>query len=97
MHWCGKLAPPRTLWLMVPAGNPTEETVTALLELLKAGDTIVDGGNSNYGTQPRSQRRADKKVSYLDCGTSGGVWGLTEGYSLMIGGKLRPLPGCGPS
>ena len=52
----------------------------------------------NYkNTQLRSQRTADKKVSYLDCGTSGGVWGLTEGYSLMIGGKLRPLPGCGPS
>jgi len=93
-----KLKPPRTLWLMVPAGNATEETVTALLDLLQAGDTIVDGGNSNYkNTQLRSERCADKQVSYLDCGTSGGIWGLTEGYSMMIGGeasvvaRLRPI------
>ena len=93
-----KLAPPRTLWLMVPAGNATEETVAALLEMLQAGDTIVDGGNSNYkNTQLRSQRCAENQVNYLDCGTSGGVWGLTEGYSLMIGGedaavaRLRPI------
>ena len=93
-----KLKPPRALWLMVPAGNATEETVTALLDLLQAGDTIVDGGNSNYkNTQLRSQRCAEKQLNYLDCGTSGGVWGLIEGYSLMIGGeasaaeRLRPI------
>ena len=93
-----KLKPPRTLWLMVPAGNATEETVTALLHLLQAGDTIVDGGNSNYkNTQLRSERCTEKRVAYLDCGTSGGIWGLTEGYSMMIGGeasvvaRLRPI------
>ena len=93
-----KLAPPRILWLMVPAGNATEETVATLLEMLKTGDTIVDGGNSNYkNTQLRAQRCAERQVNYLDCGTSGGVWGLTEGYSLMIGGeeaavaRLRPI------
>jgi 6-phosphogluconate dehydrogenase len=93
-----KLKPPRTLWLMVPAGNATEETVTALLDLLQAGDTIVDGGNSNYkNTQLRSERCTEKRVAYLDCGTSGGIWGLTEGYSMMIGGeasvvaRLRPI------
>jgi 6-phosphogluconate dehydrogenase len=93
-----KLKPPRTLWLMVPAGNPTEETVTALLDLLQAGDTIVDGGNSNYkNTQLRSERCTEKHVACLDCGTSGGIWGLTEGYSMMIGGeasvvaRLRPI------
>jgi 6-phosphogluconate dehydrogenase len=83
---------------MVPAGNATEETVTALLDLLQAGDTIVDGGNSNYkNTQLRSERCTEKRVAYLDCGTSGGIWGLTEGYSMMIGGeasvvaRLRPI------
>jgi 6-phosphogluconate dehydrogenase len=93
-----KLKPPRTLWLMVPAGNATEETVTALLHLLQAGDTLVDGGNSNYkNTQLRSERCTEKRVAYLDCGTSGGIWGLTEGYSMMIGGeasvvaRLRPI------
>jgi 6-phosphogluconate dehydrogenase len=92
------LRPPRTLWLMVPAGNATEETVTALLHLLQAGDTLVDGGNSNYkNTQLRSERCTEKRVAYLDCGTSGGIWGLTEGYSMMIGGeasvvaRLRPI------
>ncbi len=93
-----KLKPPRILWLMVPAGNATEETVTALLHLLQAGDTLVDGGNSNYkNTQLRSERCTEKRVAYLDCGTSGGIWGLTEGYSMMIGGeasvvaRLRPI------
>jgi 6-phosphogluconate dehydrogenase len=93
-----KLKPPRTLWLMVPAGNATDDTVTALLDLLQTGDTIVDGGNSNYeSTQLRSQRCAEKQLNYLDCGTSGGIWGLTEGYSMMIGGeasvvaRLRPI------
>ena len=93
-----KLKPPRTLWMMVPAGTATDETVTALLDLLQTGDTIVDGGNSNYkSTQLRSQRCAEKQLNYLDCGTSGGIWGLTEGYSMMIGGeasvvaRLRPI------
>ena len=93
-----ELAPPRALWLMLPAGNATEETIIALMRLLAPGDTVVDGGNSNYkNTQQRAQRFSDAQLHYVDCGTSGGVWGLTEGYSLMIGGhaaaveRLRPI------
>jgi 6-phosphogluconate dehydrogenase len=92
------LAPPRALWLMVPAGAITEATITALLPLLAAGDTVIDGGNSNYkDTQRRARLLADNAMHYVDCGTSGGVWGLAEGYSMMVGGdkpvvdRLRPI------
>jgi 6-phosphogluconate dehydrogenase len=92
------LKAPRTLWMMVPAGSITDATVTALLPLLAAGDVLVDGGNSNYkDTLRRSNAAAAKKISYVDCGTSGGVWGLAEGYSMMVGGeeatieRLRPI------
>lgn len=82
------LTAPRTVWVMVPAGPPTEETVLALSDLLEPGDVIIDGGNSNY---KESQRRAAavqaKGLHFVDVGTSGGVWGLTEGYSMMIGGS----------
>ena len=79
---------PRTLWMMVPAGSVTDSTVSSLLPLLAAGDVLVDGGNSNYkDTLRRSNAAADKKIQYVDCGTSGGVWGLTEGYSMMVGGE----------
>jgi 6-phosphogluconate dehydrogenase len=81
------LKAPRTVWMMVPAGSITDSTVTALLSLLAAGDVLVDGGNSNYkDTLRRSNGAAEKKIGYIDCGTSGGVWGLTEGYSMMVGG-----------
>jgi 6-phosphogluconate dehydrogenase len=92
------LPAPRTLWLMVPAGKITDDTVAALAPLLAPGDVLVDGGNSNYKDTLR--RAADVSVhgiDYVDCGTSGGVWGLAEGYSLMIGGdeavvaRLRPV------
>ena len=93
-----KLAMPRTLWMMVPSGDATEATVKALLPLLSAGDTVIDGGNSNYkDTQRRARLFADQQLNYVDCGTSGGVWGLTEGYSMMVGGEasaithLRPI------
>jgi 6-phosphogluconate dehydrogenase len=93
-----KLPAPRMLWLMVPAGDITDATLANLLPLLTAGDTVVDGGNSNYkDTLRRAKTFVDKKIDYIDCGTSGGVWGLTEGYSLMIGGdkaaveRLRPI------
>jgi 6-phosphogluconate dehydrogenase len=93
-----KLAAPRTVWMMVPSGGITEGTVDALLPLLAAGDTVIDGGNSNYkDTMRRARRVADKGIHYVDCGTSGGVWGLDNGYSLMIGGdeavteRLRPI------
>ena len=93
-----KLPAPRTLWLMVPAGEITDGTLTKLLPLLVAGDTVIDGGNSNYrDTLRRGKMLAEKEIHYVDCGTSGGVWGLAEGYSMMIGGdeaaveRLRPI------
>jgi 6-phosphogluconate dehydrogenase len=81
-----RLGTPRTVWLMVPA-EAIEPIISGLLSLLARGDTLVDGGNSNYkDTLRRAQRLADKQIHYVDCGTSGGVWGLNEGYSLMVGG-----------
>ena len=94
----GKLQAPRVLWLMVPAGEITDATLTSLLPLLAADDALVDGGNSNYkDTLRRAKMFSEKQVHYVDCGTSGGVWGLAEGYSMMIGGdeaaveRLRPI------
>jgi 6-phosphogluconate dehydrogenase len=93
-----KLKPPRVLWLMVPAGAITDSTIDALAPLLAAGDTLIDGGNSNYrDTQRRALALAQRQIHYVDSGTSGGIWGLAEGYSLMIGGDekvvehLRPI------
>ncbi len=86
------LPSPRVIWLMVPAGKITDETVDALQTLLAGGDTIVDGGNSNYkDTLRRAAACAGKDLAYVDCGTSGGVWGLQEGYSMMIGGDKRAV------
>ena len=82
-----KLDAPRVVWMMVPAGEITDGTVTALLGQLKAGDTIIDGGNSNYkDTLRRAATCAKQNIGYVDCGTSGGVWGLEQGYSMMVGG-----------
>ena len=78
---------PRAVWVMVPAGDPTETTVRALAELLGAGDVVIDGGNSNYKDSVRRARELGARgVHLVDAGTSGGVWGLAEGYSLMVGG-----------
>jgi 6-phosphogluconate dehydrogenase len=92
------LPAPRVVWLMVPSGEITDGTLAGLLPLLAAGDTVVDGGNSNYkDTMRRAAQFAAKRIDYIDCGTSGGVWGLAEGYSMMIGGdekaveRLRPI------
>jgi 6-phosphogluconate dehydrogenase len=92
------LATPRVIWVMVPSGTITDDTVLALLRLLSAGDTVIDGGNSNYqDTMRRAADYAARGLSYVDCGTSGGVWGLREGYSMMLGGEehaveaLRPI------
>ncbi|GAB2493343.1 decarboxylating 6-phosphogluconate dehydrogenase [Pseudoxanthomonas sangjuensis] len=92
------LAAPRALWLMVPAGEIVDKTLEALLPLLAADDSIVDGGNSNYkDSRRRAAWLAEAGIHFLDCGTSGGVWGLSEGYSLMIGGdeavtaRLAPI------
>jgi 6-phosphogluconate dehydrogenase len=93
-----KLAPPRAVWSMIPAGEPTEQVIARLGELLDSGDAVIDGGNSRYSdTVARASTLADKGIDLLDAGTSGGVWGLTEGYCLMVGGnddafaRLEPI------
>ncbi|HXF84419.1 MAG TPA: decarboxylating 6-phosphogluconate dehydrogenase [Anaerolineales bacterium] len=93
-----KLNVPRIVWVMVPAGQTTDETIEKLSNLLDKGDIIVDGGNSNYQDSVRHAAMLEPKgIEFLDCGTSGGIWGLSEGYSLMIGGKpevverMRPI------
>jgi len=93
----GKLAAPRTVWVMVPSGAPTEETVQAVAALLQPGDTIVDGGNTRFHDDVR--RAADlkkKQLHYVDAGTSGGIWGLKVGYCLMIGGEAAPVKRLAP-
>ncbi len=94
----GKLAAPRAVWVMVPAGKPTDAVVTALAERLSPGDLLIDGGNSNYkDTMRRGAALKEKELQFVDVGTSGGVWGLSEGYSMMVGGeetaveRLRPI------
>ncbi len=93
-----KLASPRIFWLMVPAGQITYDTIEKLSGLLEKGDIVIDGGNSNYKDSVRHTAMLEPKgIDFVDCGTSGGIWGLTEGYSLMIGGKpevtekMRPI------
>jgi 6-phosphogluconate dehydrogenase len=87
-----KLPAPRTVWIMVPAGKPTEETVDQLLTLLQKNDTIIDGGNSNYKeSQARAARAETHGVNFIDAGTSGGVWGLENGYCLMVGGETAAV------
>ncbi len=82
-----KLTKPRVAWIMVPAGDPTEQTVMALAERMEAGDIIIDGGNSYYKDDVRRARTLQPKgIRYVDVGTSGGVWGLERGYCMMIGG-----------
>lgn len=84
-----KLKSPRAVWVMVPSGEATENTLNSLAEKLSAGDTVVDGGNSNYrDSMRRASALAEKGISLLDVGTSGGIRGLKEGYSLMVGGDL---------
>ncbi len=86
------LAPPRAIWLMVPAGDPVDQTVAKLEPLMQKGDTFIDGGNSNYkDTQRRHAEAAAKGFEFVDCGTSGGIWGLKEGYSMMVGGDKEPV------
>jgi 6-phosphogluconate dehydrogenase len=81
------LKPPRAVWVMVPAGDPTEQMIDDLLKILSKGDIIIDGGNSYYrDTLRRNQKVAAAGMSFVDVGTSGGVWGLAEGYSMMVGG-----------
>ena len=93
-----ELAPPRPVWVMVPSGEPTESTINAVADALSPGDVVIDGGNSNYkDSMRRAAALRERDLSFMDAGTSGGVWGLKEGYSLMVGGdpevfrRLEPI------
>ncbi len=86
------LAAPRLVWVMVPAGGPTQETIDRLGELLSPGDTVVDGGNSYYvDDQRHAEYLKGKGIGFVDCGVSGGVWGLENGYALMVGGTAEDV------
>jgi len=89
------LAAPRAIWIMVPAGDPVDQTIAKLEPLMAPGDTFIDGGNSNYrDSQKRHAAAKDKGFKFVDAGTSGGIWGLKEGYSMMVGGDedaVKPL------
>lgn len=94
----GALSSPRAIWLMVPAGETVDRTLAELIPRLAPGDVVIDGGNSYYqDSMRRAAELSAHGIAYVDCGTSGGVWGLAEGYSLMIGGdaaaveRLRPV------
>jgi 6-phosphogluconate dehydrogenase len=83
----GQLDPSRVVWLMIPAGPPTEEAVAQLLDLLERADVIVDGGNSNFrDSQRRAAAAAERGIEFIDAGVSGGIWGREVGYALMVGG-----------
>ena len=86
------LAVPRAVWVMVPAGQPTEDTIDALAPLLQPGDAVLDGGNSFYKDSiRRGEKLASRGIDFIDVGTSGGIWGLTEGYALMVGGNAEAV------
>jgi 6-phosphogluconate dehydrogenase len=91
------LTPPRVAWVMVPAGEATNSTITKLAALFESGDIVIDGGNSNYKeTAPLVEQLAASGVALVDAGTSGGIWGLTEGYCLMVGGTKEAVATCEP-
>jgi len=86
------LSAPRAIWIMVPQGKPVDDTIAKLKPLLEKGDTLIDGGNSNYqDTQRRYRELKPEGFNFVDVGTSGGIWGLKEGYSMMIGGDDAPV------
>ena len=94
----GQLATPRIIWIMVPSGDPTEKTINQLADILNEGDIVIDGGNSNYKDSiRRGESLREKGIHFVDVGTSGGIWGLAEGYSMMVGGTdeavnhVRPI------
>jgi 6-phosphogluconate dehydrogenase len=93
----GKLSAPRIVWIMVPAGDPTQGTVDTLLGLLSEGDVIVDGGNSKWTESvARHAQCVEHGVQFIDVGTSGGVWGLEVGYCMMVGGDQQPVDRLAP-
>ena len=93
----GKLTAPRAVWVMVPSGEPTEQTIAHLAEVLDRGDTIIDGGNSNYkDTVRRAAWLAERGLHAVDVGTSGGIWGIEEGYSMTVGGDAEAVSRLGP-
>jgi len=93
----GKLETPRAVWLMIPAGDPTEQAVLQLAELLEPGDLIVDGGNTNWHDDVRRARDlGDRGLHYVDVGVSGGVWGLEAGYCMMVGGEEQTVERLAP-
>jgi len=86
------LEAPRAIWIMVPSGDPVDQTIAKLEPLMQKGDTFIDGGNSNYkDSQRRHAQLTAKGFNFVDVGTSGGIWGLKEGYSMMIGGDEEPV------
>jgi 6-phosphogluconate dehydrogenase len=92
-----RLKAPRAVWIMVPSGPPTEETVQAVAALLAPGDVIIDGGNTRFHDDVRrSKELATKKLQYIDAGTSGGIWGLKNGYCLMVGGNKEVVDRLAP-
>ncbi|MFI5506106.1 phosphogluconate dehydrogenase (NAD(+)-dependent, decarboxylating) [Mycobacterium sp. NPDC051804] len=86
------LETPRVVWVMVPSGSITDETITSLADALSPGDLVIDGGNSRYTEDgPHEKLLGDKGIAFIDAGVSGGVWGLTEGYGLMVGGSKEDV------
>jgi 6-phosphogluconate dehydrogenase len=94
---CGKLLAPRVIWLMVPAGVAVDDTLNRLEPHLAAGDIVIDGGNSNFrDTMRRATRFRERRIELVDAGTSGGIWGLENGYCLMLGGSPAAVSHCDP-
>jgi 6-phosphogluconate dehydrogenase len=92
-----QLSLPRAIWLMVPSGDPVDQTIEQLLPNLAKGDILIDGGNSNYkDSKRRAARLGEKGIEFIDSGTSGGIWGLTNGYCLMIGASSEAFRHCEP-
>ena len=92
-----QLEAPRVVWIMVPAGAPVDETIEALVPMLATGDVIIDGGNSRYSdSMRRAKSLAERGFEFVDAGTSGGIWGLENGYCLMVGGSDRAIGICEP-
>jgi 6-phosphogluconate dehydrogenase len=93
----GQLQAPRAVWIMVPAGDPTQKTIETLLDLLEKGDTIIDGGNSRWTDSiARNAQCAARDIAFIDVGTSGGVWGLEVGYCMMVGGDEQAVQRIAP-